>query len=322
MRKFTLLCLLALTCLHTIAQSATCPDIVVQALEAVDRLCSPTATNQACYGNVQLQAELFPNSLSRFEQVGDISPIESLLRLDLSPLDETTGAWGVAVLQLQANVPNSLPGQNVTFVLFGDVSLENPEGDMQAFYLSTGIGDSACEEAPESGLLVQTPEGVSEIAFNINGVDVLVGSTVFFQALPDAEMRVTTLEGAAGIKMADVWFPIVAGTRVRLAVDADLNPLTMPQLPESYDHAALERLPLGLLTREISITETLEARQLRRLHQQLQNGFVPCGVEGLADCDSSSIFQRFEGKLPTSEQWGAMYDCPPCGDSENSHYGD
>ena len=61
-------------------------------------------------------------------------------------------------------------------------------GPMQAFYLTTGIGDAGCNEAPESGVLIQTPEGVSEVTFNINGVDVAMGSTVLFQAQPDAAM--------------------------------------------------------------------------------------------------------------------------------------
>ena len=103
----------------------------------------------------------------------------------MSELNEDAGVWGVAVMSLQADIPNTLPGQNVTFILFGDVMIENAASDeqtpMQAFYLRTGIGDVACEEAPESGLLIQTPDGIDEVTFNVNGVDVQVGSTVLFQ---------------------------------------------------------------------------------------------------------------------------------------------
>ena len=30
---------------------------------------------------------------------------------------------------------------------------------MQAFYFRSGIGDAPCAEAPNSGILIQTPEG-------------------------------------------------------------------------------------------------------------------------------------------------------------------
>ena len=37
---------------------------------------------------------------------------------------KTVGEWGVSLMQLQANLPDTLPGQNVTVLLFGDVTLQ------------------------------------------------------------------------------------------------------------------------------------------------------------------------------------------------------
>src|SRR5690606_20836366 len=37
--------------------------------------------------------------------------------------------WGVALMQIQANLPDTLPGQNVTFLLFGDVTIEEEVGE-------------------------------------------------------------------------------------------------------------------------------------------------------------------------------------------------
>ena len=43
-------------------------------------------------------------------------------------MDLVNGMWGVALLRVQANLPDTLPGQNVTMLLFGDVAIENAGG--------------------------------------------------------------------------------------------------------------------------------------------------------------------------------------------------
>ena len=74
------------------------------------------------------------------------------------------------------------------FLMFGDVEIDNAVSDgsdftpMQAFYFRSGVGDAGCAEAPESGMLIQTPEGVEEVFLNVNGANMLLGSTAFLQA--------------------------------------------------------------------------------------------------------------------------------------------
>ncbi len=55
------------------------------------------------------------------------------------------------MLRIQANLPDTMPGQNVTILLFGDVSIYNADseddetyGPMQAFYFRAGVGDAPC----------------------------------------------------------------------------------------------------------------------------------------------------------------------------------
>jgi hypothetical protein len=95
---------------------------------------------------------------------------------------------------------------------------------MQAFSLRTGVGDSLCDEAPDSGLVVQTPEGVGEVTFNVNGVEVGMGSTVVFRAQADGEMTVATVEGLAVLEVEDEVQPVLAGTRLRVPLDRSLRP--------------------------------------------------------------------------------------------------
>ncbi len=111
-----------------LAQDNTCPAIISDALEAVDALCNETGRNQVCYGNVMLTVEVQEGIEDAiFETPGDIVDVANIRSLALSPMDEAAGEWGVSLMKLQANLPNTLPGQNVTILLFGDVEIETAQ---------------------------------------------------------------------------------------------------------------------------------------------------------------------------------------------------
>jgi hypothetical protein len=103
-----------------------CPPLVEQALTEVGDNCSDISKNAACYGFNRVEAT-FSQSVAEefFSQPADIAEIASLDSINTVPLDTETNVWGVAVMSVQANVPNSLPGQSVRFILLGDVSVEN-----------------------------------------------------------------------------------------------------------------------------------------------------------------------------------------------------
>ncbi|NWG18361.1 MAG: hypothetical protein HXY41_17190 [Chloroflexi bacterium] len=282
-----------------LAQGFTCPNIVETALEVVDQFCAKTGRNQVCYGSVRLAAEPKPGVEDfEFRKTGDLISVADLQNLRASAMNVEAGEWGVALMRLQANLPDTLPGQNVTFILFGDVELTPVEPadpnapPMQAFYLRTGVGDARCEEAPESGLLVQTPEGAGEVAFNVNGVDVQMGSTVFFQADEDEGMTVSTLEGLAYVRANGGEQIIVPGTWVRVALSrlpdvvAGFKPRGLPELPRAYEARTrmLERLPVRLLQRRIEIAPPLAGESLQRLLDKIHAGGPLCGETPLPAC--------------------------------------
>jgi hypothetical protein len=108
------------------AQINSCPEIVSKALSAADAACKKTGRNQACYGNIKLSAEPLADTASfNFTKPGDMADISGMKSLTLSPLDATADTWGVALMKVQANLPDTLPGQNVSFILFGDVQIDN-----------------------------------------------------------------------------------------------------------------------------------------------------------------------------------------------------
>lgn len=299
MKRLIIILLLVIPVFRIVAETTqTCPEIVQTALETAGTLCELTGRNQVCYANLQLEAEV--NADIQFDQVGDIANVVDLSSLRLSPMDVNEGVWGVALMRLQANLPEVLPGQNVTFILFGDVELTNavtPEqvlaGDyspMQAFYLRTGIGDAQCAEAPQSGMLVQTPEGMGQINFVINEVEVQLGSTVMFQASNTESLEVTALEGSATLKIDEDVYPVVAGTRYGVQLLQDGRRFVpVPELPVGYDPAVIQGLPMSLLDHEIEVQSPLDKSELNILLDRIETGEPVCGGEVfLPSCDRLS----------------------------------
>ncbi|HEX2619436.1 MAG TPA: SH3 domain-containing protein [Phototrophicaceae bacterium] len=113
------------------AQSAaTCPEIVDQALTSLDQTCNTLDRNTACYGSSYVAATFTdPVSSPVFAHPADRVELTRLKSIQTSPMDEASGVWGLAMLNVQANVPNSLPGQGVIFILMGDARLENQLDD-------------------------------------------------------------------------------------------------------------------------------------------------------------------------------------------------
>ncbi|MEO8610446.1 MAG: hypothetical protein ABI690_21295 [Chloroflexota bacterium] len=350
-----------------VAQDATCPTIVQDALAATDSACAGTGRNEACYGNISLSAKAQPGiSDFTFTKPGDLVNVAGVQTLTLSPLDQKADTWGVALMKLQANLPDTLPGQNVTFLLFGDVEIQNAvtsnvdagtasavtlpitvsgtiapvmnlsdpsqspimlkegdkatadgrdtttevlhvqlkdgksgwiplqfvevEGDvstlpatvdlskgyaeltpaapapqltpMQAFYFKSGTNDAPCKEAPDSGILIQTPEGAGKIDLVVNDAKVTLGSTGYFQAQPGGDMRVTVVEGEGTIAAGGKTVTVPAGTYTTLPVDDQLKASGQPTDPQPYDASGLAALPISILPKTIAIAPALEVTEV------------------------------------------------------------
>jgi len=348
---------LLLSGLAVFAQEDSCPTIIQNALTNTDAFCQAAGRNQACYGHVALEASPQPDVTDfQFGQMGDIVNVASISSLRLSPLDTDQGEWGVVLMRVQANLPDTLPGQNVTMMLFGDTEIRNaaasvseqstptiemsiaqaanirvgpntnssvltsfaagtpitangrladnswirivlpdfaqgtgwvfaplvsgtdavetlkivetdaPEfGPMQAFYLTTGIGDSGCKEAPESGMLVQTPEGASTINLTINEVQVELASTVYFQARRGEHFSAMPIEGSVRFTHGDDSKTAVAGSWINIPIDDDFQPSGAIEDPMGYDDENFDALPVHLMEREIDIAESLDEDELNML---------------------------------------------------------
>jgi len=349
-----------------VAQDGTCSVFVENALAVVSDECAGVGRNQACYGNNTLQAIAREGVQQfNFQERGDLANVADIDSMRLRQLDQQEEVWGIALMKIQANLPDSLPGQNVTFLLFGDVEIQNAvpsaadiatlavttssninvrrapstngailgslgggetvvangrneegtwvrvqlsdadslgwvfaqlvttEGDlsslnvvsaddletplspMQAFYFSSGVTGTNCTEAPQNGMLIQTPQGTAAITLRANDVAVTLGSSAFFQAEAGMGMTVSVIEGQAEITAEGETVVVPAGARVYVPEGE------APGTVEPYDAEALQTLPIQLLPEVIEIAAPLTAEEIVSAEDNSSGfgGMIPGGFD-------------------------------------------
>lgn len=326
-----------------------CPVIVNTGVETTQTACGGASRNQLCYGNSFLTVTPYEGVTNvHFEQSGDLVSVADVQTLQLGALNLTDETWGVALMKLQANLPDTQPDQNVTLVFFGDVEIENTatgvsvgasisapnainvrsgpstsdstvaslnpgtrlsvngrnetgdwvriklpdnSGDgwvaafllqfdadpaaldivaadtqsyspMQAFSLRSGVKDASCAEAPDSGVLIQTPPG-ADVAFNINGLGVRPGGTIFVQAEDTDSLLVHALEGSAIVSANERSVIVPAGAAAVISVNEELIAADQPVDSTPYNLDDLQSLPLALLPRQLELIEPLTEREIK-----------------------------------------------------------
>ncbi len=235
----------------------TCSTFINQALSALSNNCGDLSRNTACYGFNNLTATFMqPLAPDAFAHPNDRVNLADLQSITTAPLDPAISQWGIAVLKAQANLPDALPGQAVTFLLLGDVTLKtgvetgSDQKPMQAVYFTTGIGQTKCSDAPDPSLIIQGPKDIT-VNLRVNGADIKFGSTLLFQSDENSTMYCGVLDGHAVVGQDGQIIP--AGFGARVPLDNTLNTSgdwggNQP-LPDQQTTAlqALKDLPNGVL---------------------------------------------------------------------------
>ncbi|MFN8449754.1 MAG: choice-of-anchor Q domain-containing protein [Anaerolineae bacterium] len=118
----------------------TCPGLVQQAIDSVGDNCGGMDRNSACYGFSDVTANFsVAQPVNFFTQPSDRARLLELESLSTSPMVEAQEKWGIALLSVQANLPDTLPGQSVVFMLLGDTQVENAVTPDQAFQTGTTV---------------------------------------------------------------------------------------------------------------------------------------------------------------------------------------
>jgi hypothetical protein len=188
----------SLTATAIARNSASCQDLIDLAIQSSGSYCGETSSNNVCYGNTTIRAELVPDATERFSERGDIIAVNELRRLSASPLNLDSDEWGIAVFKVIANLPRSLPGETVTMVVFGNATLDNESGEsnsLESFYFSSELGQITCEKVPYDGLMITSPDG-GGIQFNINGAELTLMGNASIKAIKNGEMEVSLYNGS------------------------------------------------------------------------------------------------------------------------------
>lgn len=304
-----------------------CESVVEDAFLQVMEICNALGRDEACYGNVFVEASPRGNIADFvFETQGDIEDVIKIERLQLRA--ESVVELGVAVMQIRANIRDDR-AENITLLLMGNTIIQNdsdivvespltvttrtaiylrpsstvigyleadqtvmatgyytdesgvnwvrvrflgdarrngwmqidtvpddlPEvgadsrgfGPMQAFTLTSGSDDRICAEAPDSGILIQTSEGVGEISLLVNEVDIQLGSTAYIHTTDDDRTMIYLLEGRAFVTANGVSQTVLAGMQTEIQQGGT------PRFPRAYDYDRLLSLPVYALPRPIRI---------------------------------------------------------------------
>lgn len=188
------------------SNDTACTTLVVEALQTVGSACAEIGRNETCYGHNNLDATFRADSSPRFEESGDLTEIIQLESLNTQPLNLDTAEWGVAVMLVQADLPDE-SDSDMTFVLMGDTQVESTTETLAELPTCSATNDSA-----NNLNIRQEPSTTSEIVGTIS---------------PNAELAID------GRNAAGDWLHINSDDTTGwvfsslITLDCEANPLTV-----------------------------------------------------------------------------------------------
>lgn len=114
------------------AQPSECLALVQEAFTSLTETCAAAPGNSACFGR-SASATMADGSAASFASPGDVLELANLQTIQTAPLDSANDSWGLALLNVHANVPRALSEQGLKFLMLGDVQLENAVAADAAF---------------------------------------------------------------------------------------------------------------------------------------------------------------------------------------------
>lgn len=294
----------------------TCSALVAQALQALQNNCGSTPRNGACYGFNNVEAGLMPGVANvQFSQPADITDLANISSIRTRAFSEASSEWGIAVLKVQANIPDALPGQAVTLLLMGDVAVENAasgtQTPMQAIRLTTGLDSPSCQTLPPSTLTVQSPRGFT-VDLSVNGANINLGSSAVIRSSDTDRLRLTTTDGRARFANGEQ-VPIGYGVDASLDASGNLLAETIAQpsiitRQELHDLQRLYYVPNAVMSyasripteREMAMIAAMEDDWLDLLDMTLLRGvlnvlsgigYLPEDLEGASIDDLAYVVE-------------------------------
>jgi hypothetical protein len=222
-------------------QQANCQALIDQAMQAAGTSCDNIGGNSVCYGNFTIQSKLVAGSTDPFSTRGDIISVQELEQLSASPLNLSNNQWGIAIFKVMANLPRSLPGENVTLMVFGNTTLDNQSPTLETFYFSSQLGQVTCDKVPFDGITIDVPEGTGE-QFQINGTQLTLMGNASLKANQGGSMDVSLYSGSGKIVSNGQEQYFGAGQRVSVDLGGDngMQAVSAPSAPVPLSAAEMQ----------------------------------------------------------------------------------
>jgi hypothetical protein len=314
-------------------EASTCSALVERALAEMGANCGGLGRNAACYGYNRVSASFTQEfEAGYFSDPADVAELLTLRTIATAPLNEASGEWGVAVMNVQANLPSALPGQSVTFLLMGDAQVENAVPPEQAFAGGTPIpvttasfADLHSGPARTTNLITSLPAGAPLAADAISpdgawlrAANDQTGGWVELALLQPADVTsLPTLTGDAYTPMQAFYFDTGLGTTsCQDAPDALL--VQGPQTIEVSLNVNGVEVNVGSTVQLISMREAperilnninLPPRVLQRLQQnyaQPDSSGEMCKIQHLRVLSGSARLNGSDAILPAGNAaWSA-----------------
>jgi|GEM_PF-577425 len=183
----------------------TCSTFIQDAISTVGDNCGLLDRNSACYGYQTVGANFIePQPAAFFNTPNARTPLSVVSSIATSPLRRALDEWGIALLSVQANLPETLPGQSVIFMLLGDAEVENAVESENIYQpgaiitVTTAASDDLVyQPRPDADLLDTVPANTPLMADAISSDAAYV--RVLYRGLPG---WVTTASLAPGSDLA------------------------------------------------------------------------------------------------------------------------
>jgi len=161
------------------------------------------------------------------------------------------GAGWVYYQYMQVELPEQLPFATIDSPV---PELIGPEyKKMQSFDLISATTDDTCSETPDSGVMIQSPDGQpNDLKLRVNNVVLTFNGTIFLKAQAGNSLQIDVLEGQASASVLESNATAQVGSRIEVSLDANLMPLSPPTTIE-FDSEELIGLPTRLFARQFVI---------------------------------------------------------------------
>lgn len=169
------------------------------------------------------------------------------LRVRVSENGDSYVAWLAAEFVEVASDVQNLPALTLAEANNPPDDLAVQFGPMQAFYFSSEQDDAPCAEAPNSGMLIQTPEGVASVTLWLDEVVIEFSGTGVISAQANDDLTVNVLDGSAQVNANGDERTAIAGQAIDVPLDENLSPLDVPGAPRAIDQDDVQAVPTNLL---------------------------------------------------------------------------